>query len=315
MRRCRSIHWASRFPIAGSPSSPPLHPISPARATRVPERPTMRQPNSTPSIRATRAGDPDLRISHVAIDRDHTTAEDPGTYFPLRQLRASLGLRPDRIARLPLSRPADQSQPPRDARSRLPGDRRPLQGRRRRCGDPRAELSGLPPERQPRGAHAGGKRHRHGDHGLREGHRRACRRAAFPVLRFPARQFRRPSERPAVAGDHPRSRLDRARNGDRSADDGAIPIGLERGSGLEDGLLQHRAPVARGDCEAARRVRQTEGNGAEAARSDRLPPHPMRQAKAEDSALMPWRLAGRRIPGCCWGGVRAARAPGGYSSG
>ncbi len=112
-------------------------------------------------------------------------------------------LRPDRIARLPLSRPADQSKPPGDARNRLPGDRRPLQGRRRGCGDPRAELSGLPPERQPRGAHAGGKRHRHGHHGLREGHRRACRRAAFPVLRFPARQFRGPSERPAVAGERP----------------------------------------------------------------------------------------------------------------
>lgn len=31
--------------------------------------------------------DHDLRISHVAIDRKHTTAEDPGTYFPISQLR------------------------------------------------------------------------------------------------------------------------------------------------------------------------------------------------------------------------------------
>jgi hypothetical protein len=31
---------------------------------------------------------PDLRISHIAYDRDHTTAEDPGTYFPLRALNA-----------------------------------------------------------------------------------------------------------------------------------------------------------------------------------------------------------------------------------
>jgi hypothetical protein len=31
--------------------------------------------------------DPDLRISHIAIDRKHTTAEDPGTYFPLPELR------------------------------------------------------------------------------------------------------------------------------------------------------------------------------------------------------------------------------------
>jgi glycine/betaine/sarcosine/D-proline reductase family selenoprotein B len=31
--------------------------------------------------------DHDLRISHIAIDRQHTTAEDPGTYFPLAELR------------------------------------------------------------------------------------------------------------------------------------------------------------------------------------------------------------------------------------
>ncbi len=31
--------------------------------------------------------DHDLRIAHVAIDRRHTTAEDPGTYFPLPALR------------------------------------------------------------------------------------------------------------------------------------------------------------------------------------------------------------------------------------
>ncbi len=33
--------------------------------------------------------DPDLRISHIAIDRQHTTAEDQGTYFPLPALRRS----------------------------------------------------------------------------------------------------------------------------------------------------------------------------------------------------------------------------------
>jgi hypothetical protein len=32
--------------------------------------------------------DHDLRISHVAIDRKHTTAEDPGTFFPLMGLRS-----------------------------------------------------------------------------------------------------------------------------------------------------------------------------------------------------------------------------------
>jgi hypothetical protein len=38
--------------------------------------------------------DHDLRISHLAIDRAHTTAEDPNTWFPLPQLRrcAAAGL-------------------------------------------------------------------------------------------------------------------------------------------------------------------------------------------------------------------------------
>ena len=35
------------------------------------------------------ARDHDLRISHIAIDRAHTTAADPGTYFPLIALRAA----------------------------------------------------------------------------------------------------------------------------------------------------------------------------------------------------------------------------------
>ena len=33
------------------------------------------------------AQDHDLRISHIAIDRKHTTAEDPAAYFPLTELR------------------------------------------------------------------------------------------------------------------------------------------------------------------------------------------------------------------------------------
>ena len=31
--------------------------------------------------------DHDLRIAHIAYDRDHTTAEDGNTWFPLPQLR------------------------------------------------------------------------------------------------------------------------------------------------------------------------------------------------------------------------------------
>jgi hypothetical protein len=32
-------------------------------------------------------GESDVRISHVGIDRKHTSAEDPGTWFPLAQMK------------------------------------------------------------------------------------------------------------------------------------------------------------------------------------------------------------------------------------
>ncbi|KMO36281.1 glycine reductase [Methylobacterium variabile] len=36
-------------------------------------------------------GSPDLRIAHIAYDRDHTRTDDLGTYFPLEALRAAAG--------------------------------------------------------------------------------------------------------------------------------------------------------------------------------------------------------------------------------
>ncbi|MEL6574747.1 MAG: glycine reductase [Pseudomonadota bacterium] len=54
---------------------------------------------------------PDLRISHVAIDRDHTTAEDIGTYLPLRALwGAAAGGRIGRLARRLYGLPTNRSQ-------------------------------------------------------------------------------------------------------------------------------------------------------------------------------------------------------------
>ena len=47
----------------------------------------MRQRSSTRVYSGDAAQDHDLRISHIAIDRAHTTAEDPGSYFPLPALR------------------------------------------------------------------------------------------------------------------------------------------------------------------------------------------------------------------------------------
>ncbi len=58
---------------------------------------------------ATTEIEPDLRISHIAYDREHTTAEDQGTYFPLRafqQLQAEgyIGRLAPRFHGLPTNR-------------------------------------------------------------------------------------------------------------------------------------------------------------------------------------------------------------------
>jgi D-proline reductase (dithiol) PrdB len=55
------------------------------------------------------ARDHDLRISHVAIDRDHTTAEDQNSYFPLPALRKAaavgrIGALTERFHGLPTNR-------------------------------------------------------------------------------------------------------------------------------------------------------------------------------------------------------------------
>ncbi|SPH17190.1 D-proline reductase subunit gamma [Defluviimonas aquaemixtae] len=54
---------------------------------------------------------PDLHISHVAIDRDHTTAEDIGTYFPLAALaRAAAAGRIGRVGPRFYGLPTNRSQ-------------------------------------------------------------------------------------------------------------------------------------------------------------------------------------------------------------
>ena len=51
------------------------------------------------SAPAGREATPDVRISHVSYDRTHTTAKDPGTWFPLERLReAAAAGRVGRIA-------------------------------------------------------------------------------------------------------------------------------------------------------------------------------------------------------------------------
>jgi hypothetical protein len=62
-------------------------PYQPGRGDQGPGAPYNAAAKFYTVYSADTAGDPDLRIAHVAIDRKHTTAEDPGTYFPLTELR------------------------------------------------------------------------------------------------------------------------------------------------------------------------------------------------------------------------------------
>ena len=197
---------ASRWRRAGSPSSPRRRPISPTRAIRARALPTTRRPNSTPSIPATPPRTTTCASRHVGIDRKHTTAEDPGTWFPLPELRRAatrgrIGSVAPRFHGLPTNR---------SHRVTLEVDCPEIVARcrddRRRCGHARRQLPRLPPEHRARRPRAGGGRHRHRGDGLRQGHRRACRRAAPAVLRLPARQSGGPAEGLGVAS-RSRSRL------------------------------------------------------------------------------------------------------------
>jgi len=59
----------------------------------------------------TTSRDPDLRIDHVAIDHQHTRADDPGTWFPLRALRrAAAGGRIGSVAPRFHGAPTNRSQ-------------------------------------------------------------------------------------------------------------------------------------------------------------------------------------------------------------
>lgn len=87
--------------FADVPFTPLKKPLAQSRVavvtTAAPYRPDAgdqgpRAPyNSAAKFYAVYSGDTDrehdLRISHIAIDRAHTTAEDPGAYFPLPALR------------------------------------------------------------------------------------------------------------------------------------------------------------------------------------------------------------------------------------
>src|SRR4051812_527157 len=87
-RACRSMPWPSRSPVAGSRSSPPRRPTS-HKGDQGPGAPYNASAKFYTVYSGETAQDHDLRISHIAIDRKHTTAEDLSAYFPLTVLRQS----------------------------------------------------------------------------------------------------------------------------------------------------------------------------------------------------------------------------------
>ncbi len=133
----------------------------------------------------------DLRISHIGYDRKHTTADRQRHLVSAAAAPQGRRYGPDRRGRAALLRRADQSQPSRHHRRRCAGNPRALPGRQgRRRGD-RSELPGLPPDVSAGGASSRSQWHSHRRDGLRQGYRRARRRAALLVFGFPARQLRR----------------------------------------------------------------------------------------------------------------------------
>ena len=153
----------------------------------------------------------DLRISHIGYDRKHTSATDSGTWFPLPQLLKAQRARADRRGRAALLRRADQPQPSRHHRHRRAGNPGALPCRQGRCRRAGAELPGLPPDHGAGCAPSRSQRHSDRGDGLRQGHRRARRRAALPVLAIsrsaippasrmtPTRRRRRSSSRSACS--------------------------------------------------------------------------------------------------------------------
>ena len=84
---CRSSRCASRSPQCRVALVTTAAPYQPDKGDQGPGAPYNAAAKFYAVYSVDAAKDHDLRISHVAIDRAHTTAEDPGSYFPLPALR------------------------------------------------------------------------------------------------------------------------------------------------------------------------------------------------------------------------------------
>ena len=226
------------------------------------------QPSTNCSILRRRREPRRSRPAHLAR-RDRPPAHDrrrPGTWFPLRALRrAAAAGRIGAIAPRFHGVPTNRSQRD-DARGRRPGDRRRAAAptaSMRRSSSPTARSATRPWPRRPP---ARGERHRHRRHGLRQGHRRACRRAALLFSDFPlGNAAGRPMSR--IAGRDARARARAARERRRRARTTVqSPLRWSDERRVEARLLQHRPPRQRRDRAPSRRIRRRQGASEGAAR-------------------------------------------------
>ena len=163
-------------------------PVREGAGDQGPGRPTTPRRSSMRSSRATPAS---TMISGSRMSHRSPAHHGRGSGDVLSAGRAASQrcVGPHRLAGAALSRRSDQPKPSRDAGDRWARDRGTVQGGCCRRGHLGAQLSRMPPDRQPGGAPVGAGRHRQRGDGLRQGHRRAGGCAASAVFRLPARQL------------------------------------------------------------------------------------------------------------------------------
>jgi hypothetical protein len=94
----RPYRWAQYAQVPFTPVSKPLSasrvalvttaaPYQPGKGDQGPGAPYNAAAKFYRVYSASVGGEPDVRISHIGIDRKHTSAKDMNTWFPLRQLQ------------------------------------------------------------------------------------------------------------------------------------------------------------------------------------------------------------------------------------
>ena len=94
----KPYRWAQYRDVPFAPLHKPLNqcrmalvttaaPYQPDKGDQGPGAPYNSEAKFYTVFSDTTNSDPDLRVSHIGIDRKHTTAEDMRTWFPLKQLK------------------------------------------------------------------------------------------------------------------------------------------------------------------------------------------------------------------------------------